>query len=97
MQDDGDEHQHPQPRPHPEAAGDGHAVEEGVQREPEQRGHTRAPAHPVGLLPEMEMRRESVLSEMHEDVSREHDQADEAEDHDKEAHIHDHNEPTESH
>ena len=68
VQQDRQEEQHAQPAGHQEAAGDRHAVEEGVQGEPEERRDARGAAQSMGLLAEVEMGNEDVLRQMHRQV-----------------------------
>ena len=69
-----EEQQHAEPRRHQESARDGHAVEEGVEGEADQRRCSPpCAATAVGLLAEVEVRREDVLGQVDREVPEQHE------------------------
>ncbi len=74
MEQDGEEHKHSQCRSHRESAYDGNAIYEGVQQQPRQGGEACDLRDVVCLLAEMEMRSESVLGEVHQQITGEDDE-----------------------
>ena len=72
MKEDRDEHHDTERRPHEKGAGDGHAVEKGVQQQAHQGRCAGHPVDGVRLLTEVEVGREGMLREVHREIAREH-------------------------
>ncbi len=72
MQKDRDEDHDAELVPHEKRTRDRDAVEERVQQESDQRRRAGHGADGVGLLPEMKVRRDGVLREVHGQIADQH-------------------------